>query len=255
MPSTAFSARSSRAALRSSSNSLIFSKIACKKSIKFSQAIKPKQVVQPTPEAARKKAASSGVLAFASDLAQLADDPIVTSIQGKSQLTNQGSQKVAVQRNIISDPDLSRGSGGINTAKFSKDVGSVGLKGRNTTKLSSPVAGLGGGDADGAGGGAAGSKAKRSMSDVHRYLDEQKAKFDRIYRRALRSNPGLQGQIVLTFSILPDGRVNNCQIVSSELKDKDLEDKIIAMFKGFNFGALKVDSVTFNYPMDFFPES
>lgn len=215
---------------------------------------KPKLDTPASPEQARKRAASAGVLAFASDLTALTSSPIATHIQGGKQLSARGSQKLEAQRQIITDPDLTRGSGGIATSTLSQDVGTAGLKGRETTRLSSPVAGLGGGVDDGQSGTGSGSgKQTRSKSDVIRYLDEQKAKFDRLYRRALRVNPDLHGQLVMAFTVMPDGSLQRIHIVSSELKDKELEEKIIAMFKSFNFGQLKVAAMDFNYPMDFTP--
>jgi hypothetical protein len=44
-----------------------------------------------------------------------------------------------------------------------------------------------------------------------------------------------------------------CRIVSSELRDPDLERKIIALVRLFRFDAKDVDAVTTTKPIDFFP--
>jgi hypothetical protein len=44
-----------------------------------------------------------------------------------------------------------------------------------------------------------------------------------------------------------------CRIVSSELKDAELEKKIVARVRLFRFEARDVESVTTTKPIDFFP--
>src|SRR6266550_2980300 len=49
------------------------------------------------------------------------------------------------------------------------------------------------------------------------------------------------------------GDVTMCRIVSSELRDPDLERKIIALVRLFRFDPKDVDTVTTTKPIDFFP--
>ena len=44
-----------------------------------------------------------------------------------------------------------------------------------------------------------------------------------------------------------------CRVVSSELKDPELERKIVALVRLFHFEAKDVDSITTTKPIDFFP--
>jgi periplasmic protein TonB len=69
----------------------------------------------------------------------------------------------------------------------------------------------------------------------------------------LRDNAELQGKLVLEFTISPSGEVTMCRVVSSELKDPDLERKIIALVRLFRFDPKDVDSITTTKPIDFFP--
>jgi protein TonB len=52
---------------------------------------------------------------------------------------------------------------------------------------------------------------------------------------------------------MPSGKVTRCTIVSSELDDTALSDKIAQRIKLFDFGAQDVNEVTITYPIDFLP--
>ena len=71
--------------------------------------------------------------------------------------------------------------------------------------------------------------------------------------RALREEPSLQGRVVLELKIAPEGQVVDLRIVSSELKAADLERKLLARIKQFDFGAKDVDAMTVTWPVDFLP--
>jgi hypothetical protein len=47
--------------------------------------------------------------------------------------------------------------------------------------------------------------------------------------------------------------VVDLRIVSSELKASDLERKLLARIKQFDFGAKDVDAITITWPVDFLP--
>ena len=74
-----------------------------------------------------------------------------------------------------------------------------------------------------------------------------------IYNRALRDDPALQGKVVLKLSIAPSGQVTDIRIESSELKAADLEAKLLARIRSFDFGAKDVNPMTVTYPLDFLP--
>lgn len=95
--------------------------------------------------------------------------------------------------------------------------------------------------------------AGRSLEEIQLVMDRNKGGLYAIYNRALRSNPALQGKLVLKLTIAPSGAVTNCEIVSSELNDDDLERRVVARVKLINFGAKDVPSITINYPIFFAP--
>jgi TonB family protein len=161
------------------------------------------------------------------------------------------------------------GSGGINTAGYSRNTGGGGLAGRATT-LVEGVAGGGGGGGYGGGGqkGVAGGtgtgnggtvhkggsgKASRSIEEIRLVFERNKGSFYAIYNRMLRDDPTLQGKVVVELKISPAGSVENVRIVSSELKTPELESKLLARIRTFDFGAKDVEVMIVNYPIDFLP--
>ncbi len=93
----------------------------------------------------------------------------------------------------------------------------------------------------------------RSEEDIAYVVDKNKSKLHAIYRRARRSDPGIQGKIVLEITILPSGKVESVRMTSSELQNTKLETRIIARVKQFDFGAQNVKKVTVTYPIEFLP--
>jgi len=166
------------------------------------------------------------------------------------------------------------GSGGINTAGFSRDSGGGGLAGRATT-LVAGVAGGGGGGGPGLGGAITGTgghgtgagygksggsvtkgssgKASRSLEEVRLVLERAKGSLYAIYNRALREDASLQGKVVVRFVIAPDGSITSCSLVSSELKNPELEQKLLARFRSLQFAAEDVAPLETTYPIDFLP--
>ncbi len=118
------------------------------------------------------------------------------------------------------------------------------------------AAGGGGGQGAGAGGtlqkGGSG-KASRSIEEIKLVFERNKGAIYAIYNRALREEPSLQGKVVLELKIAPAGQVTDLRIVSSELKSTDLERKLLARIKQFDFGAKDVDAITVTWPVDFLP--
>jgi TonB family protein len=169
-----------------------------------------------------------------------------------------------------------KGSGGINTAAYSRDTGGGGLAGRSTT-LVEGVAGGGGGGGPGGGGGSlhggggvggggkmaantggtltkSGSgKASRSIEEIKLVFERNKGAIYALYNRALRDDPSLQGKVVLELKIAPSGEVTGLRIVSSELKAAELEQKLLARIRTFDFGAKDVEVMVVSWPVDFLP--
>ncbi|CAD5374958.1 Energy transducer TonB [Rubrivivax sp. A210] len=235
---------------------------------------------------ARRKASGVGLLALKNELAEMTGAPLAVQLKqdirpgpGVGTATGPGvgagtEPGVPVRAMITSN--ATKGSGGINTAGYSRDTGGGGLAGRATT-LVEGVAGGGGGGGPGGGGGsraggaggsaqagagaaAGGTLHKGSSGRASRSIEEIKLVFERnkgaiyaLYNRALREDPALQGKVVLELKIAPGGQVADLRIVSSELKADELEKKLLARIRQFDFGAKDVEVMVVTWPVDFLP--
>ena len=59
--------------------------------------------------------------------------------------------------------------------------------------------------------------------------------------------------MVLELKIAPGGSVTDLRIVSSELRAEELEKKLLARIRQFDFGAKDVDVMVVTWPVDFLP--
>ena len=157
------------------------------------------------------------------------------------------------ERSLITSK-VGSGSGGITSANASRGfgTGAGSLNGHEATAVTSGIA-KSGLNARGPATSGGGGKAARSREEIELVFDKNKGRIYSIYARALRDNAELQGKLVLEFTIAPNGEVTMCRVVSSELKDPDLERKIIALVRLFRFDPKDVDAITTTKPIDFFP--
>jgi outer membrane biosynthesis protein TonB len=137
------------------------------------------------------------------------------------------------------------------------------LAGRGTTLVDG--GGLGGGAGKtrvggGVGGDKGGStqkggsgKASRSLEEIRLVFERNKGAIYAIYNRALRDDPGLQGKLVLQLKIAPSGNLESVVVLNSELKSPELESKLLARIRSFDFGAKDVDTMVVSWPLDFLP--
>jgi len=207
----------------------------------------PVPVEQPV-EKAREKAAEAGLLPFVEDLAALRDDVSLENVMDNN-LDESAGEAERVERAIIASNATST-SGGISTSGMSRDTGGGGIGERSTTKVMSPVAGMGDGGPQVRKGGSAPS---RSREEIELVFDKNKGSIFALYNRALRRDPTLQGKVVLELTIEPSGAVTSCRVLSSELNDSEMERKLVQRVKLFKFQAKDVATITTTKPIDFFP--
>lgn len=215
----------------------------------------PVQKPQVDIAAARKKAASSGVLAMKDMLADLRSAEPAQAIQQQSaqQLQSGGSEASAPARSILT-AKASRGSGGIDTSKFSRDTGgSTALAGHETATVVSRLDTLPAAQAQKRAEQEAPQTRGRSESEIQRTMETNKGALYSIYQRALRQNPAMQGKVVFKITIAASGEVTECDVVSSELGDPDLERKLALRIKRIDFGAKNAETTSITYPIDFLP--
>jgi protein TonB len=220
---------------------------------------KPKPEVKPTPvpkpvdkEAdARKKAQQSGLLKLKDELADLRQNVDLTPLGQTKNLQGAVGQDSHAERSLIASK-VGAGSAGITTANASRGfgTGAGSLTGHDTMAVSSRIAAASGGGNVSKGGS---GKPSRSEEEIALVFDSNKGAIYALYGRALRDTPELQGKLVLEFTISPAGEVTECHVVSSELKDAELERKIVARVKLFRFAAKDVATITTTKPIEFVP--
>lgn len=214
----------------------------------------PVPVAEPEPvdlqQQAREKA-QAALLPFAEDLAALRDNDLLDKVQDTRELSAAVGEAERNERSMITS-SVGAASRGINTAALSRNTGGSGLGTRNTTQIDSPVAGIGTGGGVARRSGSSG-KASRSREEIELVFDRNKGAIFALYNRALRVDPTLQGKIVLRLTIAPDGQVTLCEVVSSELGDEELEQKLVQRVRLFRFEAKDVEAITTTKPIDFFP--
>lgn len=214
---------------------------------------KPVEAPKPVDRTAeaRKKAQHSGLLKFQDELADLRQNVDLTPLGQTKNLQGAVGQDSHAERSLIASK-AGGASAGITTASASRGfgTGAGSLTGHDTTVVNSRIAAAGtpGNIAKGGSG-----KPSRSQEEIALVFDRNKGAIYALYGRALRDTPDLQGKLVLEFTIAPSGEVTECHIVSSELKDTDLERKIVARVRLFRFEAKDVAAITTTKPIEFVP--
>jgi outer membrane biosynthesis protein TonB len=238
-------------------------------------------------DAARRRVAGIGLLASSKDLNELRGAPVAVQLktdikQGPGVGTGVGvgvgaGNEAGIPIRALITSNAQGGSGGINTASYSRYTGGGGLAGRATTLVEGAAGGGGGGGPGGGGGGGKGDgsglgsgdgvrgakggvltkggsgKASRSIEEIKLVFERNKGAIYALYNRALREDSSLQGKVVVELKIAPSGEVVGCRVVSSELKTPDLESKLVTRIKGFDFGSKDVDVMVVTWPVDFLP--
>ena len=212
----------------------------------------PEPVPEPEvdlTEVAREQA-QAALMPFAADLADLVDQELLDKVADDRELSASVGEAVRNERSMITSK-VGTASGGINTAAMSRNTGGSGIAGRSTTQVENPVAGIG--PAGGASRTGTSGKASRSREEIELVFDKNKGAIFALYNRALRNDPSLEGKVVLRLTIAPNGQVTSCEVISSELGDPDLENKLVQRIKLFRFEAKDVEAITTTKPIDFFP--
>src|ERR1700683_4278391 len=220
---------------------------------------KPKPETKPVPipkpvdktAEARKKAQNSGLLKFQDELADLRQNVDLTPLGQTKNLQGAVGQDSHAERSLIASK-AGGASAGITSANATRGfgTGAGSLTGPDTTTVTSRIAAAGNGANVNKGGS---GKPSRTQEEIALIFDRNKGAIYALYGRALRDIPDLQGKLVLEFTIAPSGEVTECHVVSSELKNAELESKIVARVKLFRFEAKDVAAITSTKPIEFVP--
>jgi hypothetical protein len=202
----------------------------------------------------------AGILAFKEQFASLAQDQNASRLGSDARYAAADEVGQASSHSVLTT-NTPGSSGGIDAGTLSRNVGGGGGRGGGgggmggpgvqVARAKSSIAGIGGGDRPKA---HSGPGASRTDEEIQIVFDRYKSAFYRDYNRALRSNPTLQGKMVLRLTIEPDGAVSMCQMQSTDMDAPDLVTLVVNRVKTINFGAKDgVQTVTIVYPIDFLP--
>lgn len=183
----------------------------------------------------RERASTAGLLPMQDQLAALRDNVAVQKAVEARNLSGRVGEQTRAERSLVTSR-VGVGSGGIDTSTLSRGYGG-GVGSGQAVDDRSP----------------GGSKPARSREEIELVFDRNKSAIYALYSRALRSNPALQGKLVLELTIAPSGEVIDCRVVSSELGDPELERKLVTRVRMFRFEERDVEIVTTTKPIDFFP--
>ena len=215
---------------------------------------KKKKVAKKKPKPRVDKAAAARrrarqALAWADELADLRQIEVPAVTAGTLQKRAEAPVQAAAQAESILTARAGAASGGIDTRALARTREQTRLSGRKRARVESRIPSSGQRRLA-----PAGSRGPaRTQEEIQLVFDRNKGAIDRIYNRALRRDPTLQGKVVFKITIAPSGRVVRISIVSSELNNPALEKRLLARIKLFNFGAKDVATTTVTYPVVFLP--
>jgi len=213
---------------------------------------KPKPKAQPKPDRTEvaKKQAQKQITAIQDALADLREFDVASIENSKPTKTTSSAKTNTNSTTAIIAAKAKQGSGGINTSGLTRATGSGNLQGRQTTAVTSDL-GVGGGSRGTRSGGS--GQPSRPYEEIELVFQKNKGSIFSLYNRALRKDPTLQGKVVVELTIAPSGQVTRVRIVSSDLKNSELEQKLMARIKLFRFKPGNVDTLIVKYPIDFLP--
>lgn len=207
---------------------------------------------KPTPVPVNPREKAAKMLAPLDELAALRDQADLDKFTKDQKKTTDPGDVAMVTRSLITSK-VGGTSGGISAPTSSGlAAGSGSLNGIRTTQVKDPSL-ASGSQGNGATRGGGSGKASRSADEIALVFTKNKGAIDALYARALRENPALQGKVVLELTIAPSGEVTAVHIISSELNDKEFEEKLMARIRLFRFEAKDVATLTATKPIDFFP--
>lgn len=93
----------------------------------------------------------------------------------------------------------------------------------------------------------------RDTESIRRVLEAAKSRLSAVYQRELVNNPELAGEFVFRLVIEPDGSISDIALVSSELRDDALNQKLLNQISTVAFGAADVLTTDLTYKFRFLP--
>ncbi len=215
---------------------------------------KPKAVVKKkhTPEQrkAAKAKAKKLIANFASDLADMQSMVDMSTLSVDSSVLNNAGMAATSVGTVIDQAAVSRVSG-VDESQLTRATGAeqLAVASRSVTEVKAlpkeALASAAVPDQKLAG-------MARTQMQIRRVFERNQSRFNRIYRKALRSNPALEGTVILDVTIASSGEVSDCIVKSSDLQDAKVERRMTSTCKMLAFDeAVKED--VFEMPLTFAP--
>lgn len=177
-----------------------------------------------------------------------------TKIQRKNVTrSNQGAVQSA-SRTVLGDSTLSKRSSGVEAKDLDAGRKTVALAAHETIQLEGDIVGAGGTYTAGTGSDySSGLSGVRSDESIRRVFEAGKSRAYMHYLKALKNNASLAGTVMFEITIEPSGEISLIRVISSELADAALEQKILNTVKTLNFGAQDVAARRLTYKFNFLP--
>jgi outer membrane biosynthesis protein TonB len=211
---------------------------------------------------AGKKVASMGVAAFSNQLQSLRSSLDVAKLHARNTNIKTGAAARST-RSVLGRVSATKTSGGISSSVMSSNGSGTQLAGRSGVAVAGGIGdgygSGGGGGGNGSGGAGGGGKHRssvaggRDMESIRRVFEQHKGAIYAIYNRALRRDPEIRGKYVFHIVIEPDGSISRIELVSSELGNGKLEQKLLTRIHVIDFGPDDVLATPVNYKFDFLP--
>jgi TonB family protein len=219
---------------------------------------RPREIEEPLTEQeqqARERAEQSGLLALGHQLADMMDTSDVDAMVNTraTDRPGDGAGETLAGFTDADTPTAAARAGTVSAGDYAASVGTSSLSRRELAVLTEePVIAAPGGGTD--------AEVTRSFANTGRSEEEVTLVFDQykgtlysLYNRARRQTPGLRGRLVLELTIAPSGDVTEVRIVSSELNNASLEQRIKARVKQFQFEQKDAEPITIIFPIEFLP--
>ena len=219
----------------------------------------PEPKPQPDPVDQRQQAREQVRQRFSNAFDSLSDLRETPTVTAQNRPLNRAAsaapaEEAPTSNNLITG--LGRGSGGVaSPTRREAASGQTGLSGRQSTQVDTQIEAKGGYGApsDRSGFGGDSRLQGRSLEEIQIVMDRNKGGLYSLYNRALRRDATLQGKVVLEITIAPSGAVTKCEVISSELRNPELEERIVRRVQLIDFGAKDASAITIKYPIHFIP--
>jgi TonB family protein len=101
--------------------------------------------------------------------------------------------------------------------------------------------------------GTAPASANRDESVISNFVKKNMRSIEAEYNRLLKADPGMNGKVTVRFTILPDGRVTDVEVVESTIDNESLKQKIVRVVQNWVFPAIgeSEGNLTVNFPFVF----